>query len=331
MASQQVEIQFYERERQKPHSSAPINESFPEKDANGLARLESFNKNLFRPNTYLHKWWARRSGTTFRFILKHLVPDEELRDYYVAGGLEGITVLDPMMGGGTTLHEAIRLGANVIGYDLDPVPVLQVRASLLQVPVEEKEQVFQGFLGELEKKLRPYFQTQCVTCRRPADLQFVLYGVRKNCSCGEALVVDSLLLREDPNGYHKRIEEYYPSMQVKRGRHQWSIFEKGKTRCQVCGKSLGNTTELSFPERYVPLVTVGFCPSDGQFFKAVDKRDLDAIAKAKKTCTQARLPEKESLRILRGPKSSDLLSKKIENYLDLFTPRYRSFRYFEGV
>jgi len=207
MASRQVEIQFYERERQKPLSSAPINESFPEKDANGLARLESFNKNLFRPNTYLHKWWARRSGTTFRFILKQLVPDERLRDYYAAGGLEGITILDPMMGGGTTLHEAIRLGANVIGYDLDPVPVLQVRASLLQIPVEEKERVFLGFLGELEKKLRPYFQTQCVTCRQAAELQFVLSGVRKNCSCGEALVVDSLLLGEDPNGYHKRIEE----------------------------------------------------------------------------------------------------------------------------
>lgn len=30
-----------------------------------------------------------------------------------------------MMGGGTILHEAIRLGANVIGYDIDPIPVLQ--------------------------------------------------------------------------------------------------------------------------------------------------------------------------------------------------------------
>ena len=35
-----------------------------------------------------------------------------------------------MRGGGTTLHEAIRLGANVVGADIDPIPILQARASL---------------------------------------------------------------------------------------------------------------------------------------------------------------------------------------------------------
>ena len=321
MAQLQIEIQFYEREGQKPLPSVPIDESFPEHDANELARLESFNKHLFRPNTYLHKWWARRSGTTFRFILKQLVQETRLRDYYAAGGLEGITILDPMMGGGTTLHEAIRLGANVIGYDLDPVPVLQVRASLLQIPVEEKEQVFRNFLKILEKKLRPYFQTRCPTCSKPAEVQFILYGVRKLCRCGEALVIDSFLLREEPNGRHKRIEDYYPTMEVKRGRERWRLFEKGNTRCKVCDQLLGNSIEPPFAARYVPLVTVGLCQTHGQFFKAVDKHDLDITVKAKKAAARINLPDKASLRVLGGPKSSDLLSKKIEYYSDLFTPR----------
>ncbi len=239
----QIEISFrdQERERQKPLPRVPIDESFPEGDANELARLESFNKNLFRPNTYLHKWWARRSGTTFRFILKQLVPDAKLRDYYAAGGLEGITILDPMMGGGTTLHEAIRLGANVIGYDLDPIPVLQVRASLSQTPLEEKEQVFQDFLRALEEKLRRYFQTNCSTCSRRAEVQFMLYGARKSCQCGEALVVDSFVLREEPNGSHKRVEDYYPAFILKRGRQRWGFFEKGNTRCRVCNQLLNNS------------------------------------------------------------------------------------------
>jgi putative DNA methylase len=93
----------------------PIDRAFPEEAANELARLESYNKHLYRPNTCLHKWWARPSGTTFRHILKQLVVDPVTRDYYEPGGLEGQVVLDPMMGGGTTLHEAIRLGANVVG------------------------------------------------------------------------------------------------------------------------------------------------------------------------------------------------------------------------
>jgi len=40
----------------------PIDKYFPEDEANKLAAFESYNKHLYRPNTYLHKWWARRSG-----------------------------------------------------------------------------------------------------------------------------------------------------------------------------------------------------------------------------------------------------------------------------
>jgi putative DNA methylase len=113
--------------------SFAIDNFFPEQLAEELARQEAFNKHLYRPNTYLHKWWARRCGSTFRTILKQFVSDPERRDYYAPGGLEGKIVLDPMMGGGTTLHEAIRLGANVIGADIDPIPVVQARATLTQV------------------------------------------------------------------------------------------------------------------------------------------------------------------------------------------------------
>lgn len=107
-----------------------IDAAFPEKFADTLSRLEAYNKHLFRPNTYLHKWWARRCGSTFRTILKQFIADPHRRDYYAPKGLEGKIILDPMMGGGTTLHEAIRLGANVIGADIDPIPVVQARASL---------------------------------------------------------------------------------------------------------------------------------------------------------------------------------------------------------
>jgi putative DNA methylase len=323
MSPLQMEISFldYERKKQIPLSSVPIDKSFPEQEANELAQLESFNKHLFRPNTYLHKWWARRSGTTFRFILKQLVPEAKLRDYYAAGGLEGITILDPMMGGGTTLHEAIRLGANVIGYDLDPIPVLQARASMSQVPLEEKELVFRDFLHLLEETLRPYFQTACPTCGGCAEVQFMLHGARKSCDCREAVVVDSFLLREEPDGRHKRLEDYYPELRVERGGKQWQFREKGKARCSTCNKSLGNYTHVPFVDRYIPVLTVGFCQTHGQFFKAVEKDDLHLIVNAKKAASHIDLREKDFLRVLGGPKSSDLLSKKIEYYSDLFTAR----------
>lgn len=55
-------------------TSVGIDFEFPVELANELAQQEVYNKHLFRPNTYMHKWWARRCGTTFRAILKQLTP-----------------------------------------------------------------------------------------------------------------------------------------------------------------------------------------------------------------------------------------------------------------
>ena len=152
---------------------------------------------MFRPNTYLHKWWARRCGSTFRTILKQFAPSAERADYYTAGGLEGLTVLDPMMGGGTTLHEAIRLGANVVGADIDPIPFLQARSSLSRTPLNVLRTAFDRFLGDLHADLDPYFQTHCPTCQAEIDVRYCLYGLRKRCACGAVIQVEQYDLRQD--------------------------------------------------------------------------------------------------------------------------------------
>ena len=171
---------------------------FPEEEANALAAMESYNKHLYRPNTYLHKWWARRCGTTFRYILKRFVADPARRDFYMPGGLEGFVVLDPMMGGGTTVHEAIRLGANVVGGDIDPIPVLQARATLTHVSETHFRNTFQKFINVLREELAPYYATHCPVCNRSdAEIRFMLYALRRRCACGEALLVDSYTLRRE--------------------------------------------------------------------------------------------------------------------------------------
>ena len=147
----------------EPADSPPIDSAFPEAQADALARLEAFNKHLFRPNTYLHKWWARRCGTTFRHILKALASPAR-RDFYAPGGLEGAVILDPMMGGGTTLHEALRMGAKVVGYDIDPIPVLQAKASLSPSDPDSRARVFDGFLAELRGELSRFFRASCPRC-----------------------------------------------------------------------------------------------------------------------------------------------------------------------
>lgn len=308
----------------EPGLDVALDHAFPVEEANALAAHESFNKHLFRPNTYLHKWWARRSGTTFRHILKQLVDDPALRDYYAPGGLEGMIVLDPMMGGGTTLHEAIRLGASVIGCDIDPIPVLQARASLSRIPLAEKECVFAAFLSELTSRLAPLFRTTCPTCAETCETQFTFYGVRKKCACGEAILVDSFVLREEADGSLVELSPltgtpFVGAPPVDSSEPQRRFYEKSKRRCPDCGKPFEELTSEPFYARYVPLVVVGTCQAHGQFLKAPDESDLQLLELA--TAARQRLVLPGRLEVLRGPKSGDLLSRGIFDYTDLFSAR----------
>lgn len=71
-----------------------------------------------------HRWFARRQGTAMRALLvasKSRTAEEFWAGYEGAADLRGSSVLDPFMGGGTSLVEAARLGASVHGVDIDSV------------------------------------------------------------------------------------------------------------------------------------------------------------------------------------------------------------------
>ncbi len=301
--------------------TVPIDTFFPEEEANTLAEIESFNKHLFRPNTYLHKWWARRSGTTFRYILKQLVPNLSKRDYYVPGGLEGVTILDPMMGGGTTLHEAIRLGANVIGYDIDPIPVLQAKASLANLPLSEKVRVFRPFQSALAKGISKYYKTACPTCGGTAEIQFTLYGQRKKSPDGEVVVVDSFTLREEPDDTHKSLEDFYPSLELSVKGHSVPIIDRERAHKQGINGKSSDILSIPFAERYVPLVIVGFCDVHKSFFKKVDPADYDSIKTAARWATRNARFSPQDFEVPQGPKSRDLINRDIHHFYELFFPR----------
>ena len=236
--ARQLALNELTRSLQEEYSNR-IDYEFPEEFVDALSRQEVFNKHLFRPNTYLHKWWARRCGSTFRAILKQFVPDDSLSDYYATGGLEGKTVLDPMMGGGTTLHEAIRLGANVIGADIDPIPIIQARASMSQAELMDLRDAFRRFHSSLYDRLGHYFQAECPTCAAATDIQYSLYGVRKKCACRNVVQIDQYDLRHegeriisiDPHSWEISDRHYDEG----RADQTPSLVAKADKRCPACG------------------------------------------------------------------------------------------------
>jgi putative DNA methylase len=305
----------------------PIDTHFDEEFADALARLESYNKHLHRPNTYLHKWWARRCGSTFRLILKALVADEAARDYYAAGGLDGKIILDPMMGGGTTLHEAIRLGASVIGADVDPIPVLQARASLTAVSTIQLAQQFRQFQQTLRSELGDHFRTTCPQCARDVALGYVLYGLRRRCDCGESLFVDSLILRHnnsesvfhlDPATHDVCLDNEIFSAAI--AGEKRPLRERTLKSCPTCHKAYREILDVPYYQRYVPLAVNGRCPEHGLFFAAMRPADWAAIRHADALRPTIALPAEE-FTVGSGSKSRSLIERRVDNYLDLFSSR----------
>ena len=302
-----------------------IDYSFPEKFVDELSRREVYNKHLFRPNTYFHKWWARRCGSTFRAILKQFAPEIERRDYYTPGGLEGMTVLDPMMGGGTTLHEAIRLGANVIGADIDPIPTLQARATLTRADMADLRASFDKFFSNIYVSLRDYFQTECPTCDVPVDIQYTLWGSRKSCDCGEVVQVDQYILRQEED---RTIQICPGSWDIVSGKDRERaiasparLITKPEKRCDTCGGEYQELLNLPLYLRYAPIAIVASCVEHGVFFRPPSASDLDRIRHADDERFKLDFGDLDRFRVEYGGKTRDLIKHNINSYLDTFSSR----------
>ncbi|HET6445909.1 MAG TPA: hypothetical protein VFI27_15175 [candidate division Zixibacteria bacterium] len=301
-------------------------EPFDTQLANDLARLEAFNKHHYRPNTYLHKWWARRCGTTFRLLLKHLAAMDGHRDYYEGGGLEGTIVLDPMMGGGTTLHEAIRMGANVIGFDLDPIPVVQAKASLSATDLSNLEEAYEALYDELDDSLAPVFTSLCPVCSKQSRMRYMLYGQRRRCGCDDVIMVDSLVLREEMNDLSISLCQTCHSVIPAGGKCKLShtaakpqLIVKGSKTCPKCNQTYEELTDLPYYKRYSPLTVISDCHEHGVLFGSVDDYDLGQLEQADRA--RSKINFDESLQIEIGPKSIGLHRKRIDSYDDLFSSR----------
>lgn len=303
----------------------PIDRSFDASFVDSLARLESFNKHHYRPNSYLHKWWARRCGSTFRAILKGLVEDEERRGYYSPGGLEGKVILDPMCGGGTTLHEAIRMGANVVGVDLEPIPVLQIIATLTPIDLQRLETSFAQLFDALTDELSSYYQTECPRCDHVGQMRYTLYGLQRRCDCGPVVLVDSLILRYEHGQpairlcphCRRPISAAKSCRCAQAGGSRPTLLERDNAHCSRCGSY--REVDAPFYRRYVPLVIVGDCPGHGLFYKALDSSDVERIQTADDGRLTLELVEKSGVEA--GPKSRDLLARGVTSYLDLLSSR----------
>lgn len=140
-----------------------IERDFPIVEISQIAEQESWRKEINRPIYHIHKWWATRLGSVFRAITLAALSDEKSDvwgSFYKRHNLSGKTVLDPFMGSGTTLGEAIKLGAKAIGCDINPVSSFLVRQAFTRVSEIDLRVEFSRLERDVAPKIRRYYQTR---------------------------------------------------------------------------------------------------------------------------------------------------------------------------
>lgn len=183
-----------------------IEDSFPIVEINRLAAPE---RNAFKPIYQMHKWFARRASCVFRAILlgalkplpagpdgkplksgAQVIMDEFYKDHTHDPDTNGKVVLDPFMGGGTTVVEALRLGCWVVGIDLNPVAWFIVKTETEPMDLGELRAAFERLAERrvdwsgrpLRETLLGLYKTKCPCCGGVADSIYTFWVKSAVCT-----------------------------------------------------------------------------------------------------------------------------------------------------
>jgi putative DNA methylase len=310
-----------------------------------------------RPVYLIHKWFARRFGSAFRALLVAAITSKE-QDFWKAylGGvdLKGLTVADPFVGGGTSIMEAQRLGANCFASDVDPIAasITQFQSRLSDVP--DLRELLKELKARIGSRLKRYYVTRDRNGRPRTVLHYFWV---QTIDCGKCHT------RFDAHPHHQLAHEASSN-------RQWAVCahcgEIGETAlhckllaCRNCRKrtrigtgtvthGLAKCPQCGFPEKLIdvaarsksrptfrlfaleyldgPVIEGRPVPTARRLFKRATTGDLARYAEASRRLRALlRASDKDLLpkRIIPvGGRSDDRLSRYgYKRYTDLFNDR----------
>lgn len=175
-----------------PGPRALEDDRFPFETLSDIAEAESWRKEINRPIYHIHKWLAQRLGSVFRaMVIGAFAPSgADIIDlFYKPVRIRNAVVFEPFMGSGTTIGEAVKLGARGIGRDINPVAYFLVKNALSVHTRAAILSTFQEIEHDVADLVRSYYQTTlpdgkkvdvlyyfwvktvgCPKCKVPVDL-----------------------------------------------------------------------------------------------------------------------------------------------------------------
>jgi len=289
-----------------------IEADFPVTEISRLAKIESYRKNIYRAAYYIHKWWARRAGATFRAILLGtLLPEGEspLDFFYQPNSFEDVVILDPFMGGGTTIGEALRLGIRVIGVDINPVSWFLVKKIVEPVSIRALDVAFSRLETTVGGEVRRLYETQCPRCGRTAQAVYTYWVSLVPCRmCGSMVPLrKSMILARHmgkpdtglvtcPRCGHPYISQalncpqHCPACAMDFDARQG--FSRGASyTCPTCGAGdqiVHTLREQGEPPARAMVAIHFYCDTCGKGYKKPDARDLESYEHIKERLEEQR-------------------------------------------
>ena len=298
-----------------------------------------------------HRWFARRVGSQFRSILTALILLPEQSDVFWDTYLGGMSlnepiILDPFIGGGTSLVESARCNARVIGFDIDPVAAFITRFELGASSMESHYPEIDQVCDEVARHIIPLHRTkvdgverdvlhhfwvqvkQCVNCPATVELHphFQLayskekglqWAFCRNCHEVYELPIERKVLNCSSCGKRTIIRE--------------GNYGKGVMTCPDCkhtqriGAANVDTAELPVWKLFAQEYLVGRGKDCKRHFKRAEKHDLELFSQVERRLQmfgeELLLPTRTIPREYRSDKRP--LIHGIHNYSDFFNDRQK--------
>jgi putative DNA methylase len=162
-----------------------------------VSELAHRERSAFKAIYGMSKWWARRSSSLFRALLLGLSmsADSDLTvefysDHQDNPDISSKIILDPFMGGATTVVEGLRLGYKVIGVDINPLSWFIAKTETTQVDLDELQLSFLRLENKVASRIHALYTTRCHSCNAEADIIHAFWVKQAYCSqpgCNEQI------------------------------------------------------------------------------------------------------------------------------------------------
>ena len=292
-----------------------IEQDFPFEQIDPIADRESWRKEINRPLYHIHKWWANRLGSVFRAIILGTLQENKKAvwdGFYEKHNFSNKIVLDPFMGSGTTLGESLKLGAKVIGCDINPVSSFIVRQALQHVDHGDLLKAFKRIEKKVSARIQSYYETVDPSTGERCRVLYYFWVKIVNTPEGEEIPLFSDMVFSR-NAYPSR----KPDSQILCP-HCWGIsvgrFDSEDHTCPSCKKSFN-------PQVGTTISGHSVASKSGQKYKIGD------LVRAQKSAPDHRLyalmvldPSGNKRYLRAGQHDLDLLKKASEDLHGLTLP-----------